>query len=79
MNAYKQHGFDGPSGIYYDAKHNEIFILKKIYPMRKWASIKDGIIKGFYHGWVYSVDTYEGKSANVSLQGMDYCTKIGDL
>lgn len=79
MKEYKQHGFDGPSGVYYDAKHDELFVIQKQYPMKRWVVLKKGKFKGVLHGWTYVLETNEGKSSNTALQGMDYCFKVGEL
>jgi len=65
--------YDGPDGVFYDKKHDEIFVLE--WTGAKWRDLRTGRENGrVYRYW------RRGKYfSQASLIGMTYCVRIGEL
>lgn len=63
--------YSGPSGIFYDAKNDEIFTVEKRYPKAKWAVLKKGAVVGMDEQWTYNIEYKDRKVTNTLITNMN--------
>lgn len=70
-----QKRYSGPDGVFYDAKHDELFVLE--WTGAKWSNRRSGKEKGrVYRYWYWRRGKYY---SCVAIVGMQYCVRIGEL